>query len=52
VTDRKALAKAIAALEDRDVLLVTRLDRLPLDLLNILDTISKAAAKLKSLADP
>jgi DNA invertase Pin-like site-specific DNA recombinase len=28
VTDRKALAKAIAALEDGDVLLVTRPDRL------------------------
>ena len=27
VTDRKALAKAIAALGPRDVLLVTRLDR-------------------------
>jgi DNA invertase Pin-like site-specific DNA recombinase len=54
VTDRKALAKAIAALGAGDVLLVTRLDRLARstrDLLNILDTISKAGAKFKSLAD-
>ena len=38
VTDRKALAKAIAALQAGDVLLVTRLDRLARstrDLLNI-----------------
>jgi DNA invertase Pin-like site-specific DNA recombinase len=54
VTDRKALRKAIAALQSGDVLLVTRLDRLARstrDLLNILDTISKAGAKFKSLAD-
>src|SRR6266481_5649693 len=54
VIDRKALAKAIAALGAGDVLLVTRLDRLARstrDLLNILDTISKAGAKFKSLAD-
>jgi DNA invertase Pin-like site-specific DNA recombinase len=54
ITDRKALAKAIAALQSGDVLLVTRLDRLARstrDLLNILDTISKAGAKFKSLAD-
>jgi DNA invertase Pin-like site-specific DNA recombinase len=54
ITDRKALAKAIAALGDGDVLLVTRLDRLARstrDLLNILDTVSKAGAKFKSLAD-
>lgn len=54
VTDRKALAKAIAALGPGDVLLVTRLDRLARstrDLLNALDTISKAGAKFKSLAD-
>jgi DNA invertase Pin-like site-specific DNA recombinase len=40
ITDRKALAKAIAALQTGDVLLVTRLDRLARstrDLLNILD---------------
>jgi DNA invertase Pin-like site-specific DNA recombinase len=54
ITDRKALAKAIAALGPGDVLFVTRLDRLARstrDLLNALDTISKAGAKFKSLAD-
>ena len=54
VTDRKALAKAIAALGSGDVLLVTRLDRLARstrDLLNVLDNVSKAGAKFKSLAD-
>jgi DNA invertase Pin-like site-specific DNA recombinase len=54
VIDRKALAHAIKALETGDVLLVTRLDRLARstrDLLNILDQISKAGAKFKSLAD-
>jgi DNA invertase Pin-like site-specific DNA recombinase len=54
VTERKALTKAISALGPGDVLLVTRLDRLARstrDLLNILDTISKAGAKFKSLAD-
>ena len=54
VTDRQQLGKAIAALGNGDVLLVTRLDRLARstrDLLNILDTISKAGAKFKSLAD-
>src|SRR5262252_5041789 len=55
VTDRPALAKAIAALSAGDVLLVTRLDRLARstrDLLNILDAIGKAGAGFKSLADP
>ena len=54
VTDRKALAKAMAALGPGDVLLVTRLDRLARsthDLLNVLDSVSKAGAKFKSLAD-
>jgi DNA invertase Pin-like site-specific DNA recombinase len=54
VTDRKAVARAIAVLGAGDVLLVTRLDRLARstrDLLNILDTISKAGAKFRSLAD-
>src|SRR5262245_18378033 len=54
VSDRKALGKALPALQTGDVLLVTRLDRLARstrDLLNILDTISKAGAKFKSLAD-
>jgi DNA invertase Pin-like site-specific DNA recombinase len=54
ITDRKALAKAIAALSVSDILLVTRLDRLARstrDLLNVLDTVSKAGAKFRSLAD-
>jgi len=54
VSDRKALAKAIAALGSGDVLLVTRLDRLARstrDLLNVLDSVSKAGGKFKSLAD-
>src|SRR5262245_16905431 len=54
VTDRKALTKALQELQTGDVLLVTRLDRLARstrDLLNILDRISKAGAKFRSLAD-
>jgi DNA invertase Pin-like site-specific DNA recombinase len=54
VTDRKALAKAIAALGVGDVLLVTRLDRLARstrDLLNVLDAVGKAGAGFRSLAD-
>lgn len=54
VTDRKALGKALATLAPGDMLLVTRLDRLARstrDLLNILDTVSKAGAKFRSLAD-
>jgi DNA invertase Pin-like site-specific DNA recombinase len=54
VTDRKALAKAIAALGTGDLLLVTRLDRLARstrDLLNVLDTIAKAGAGFRSIAD-
>src|SRR5271169_4004203 len=54
VTDRKALAKAIAALGPGDVLLVTRLDRLARstrDLLNVLDTVAKAGAGFRSLSD-
>jgi DNA invertase Pin-like site-specific DNA recombinase len=53
-TDRKALGKALAALEPGDLLLVTRLDRLArstMDLLNTLDTIAKAEAGFRSLAD-
>jgi DNA invertase Pin-like site-specific DNA recombinase len=53
-TDRKQLARAIDALGVGDVLLVTRLDRLARstrDLLNILDTVTKARAKFRSLAD-
>ena len=54
VSDRKALAKAIAALGPGDVLLVTRLDRLARstrDLLNVLDAVGTAAAGFRSLAD-
>ena len=54
VTERKALARAIAALGVGDVLLVTRLDRLARstrDLLNTLDGIAKAGAGFRSLAD-
>jgi DNA invertase Pin-like site-specific DNA recombinase len=54
VTDRKALARAVAALGSGDVLLVTRLDRLARstrDLLNVLDGLAKAGAGFRSLAD-
>ena len=54
VTDRKALTRAIAALDAGDVLLVTRLDRLARstrDLLNVLDAVAKAGAGFRSLAD-
>ena len=54
VTDRKALAKAIAALGAGDVLLVARLDRLARstrDLLKVLDAVGKAGAGFRSLAD-
>jgi DNA invertase Pin-like site-specific DNA recombinase len=54
VSDRKALARAIASLGAGDVLLVTRLDRLARstrDLLNVLDAVGKAGAWFKSLAD-
>jgi DNA invertase Pin-like site-specific DNA recombinase len=49
------LAKAIAALREGDLLLVTRLDRLarsPRDLLNVLDAVAKRGAGFKSLGDP
>ena len=51
---RRALAKVLAALAEGDTLIVTRLDRLARstrDLLNTLDTITKAGAGFKSLAD-
>jgi DNA invertase Pin-like site-specific DNA recombinase len=54
VTDRKALARAIAALSSGDTLIVTRLDRLARstrDLLNTLDAIGKAGATFRSLSD-
>src|SRR5437660_7128247 len=53
-SDRPELAKVIRRLEPGDVLMVTRLDRLARstrDLLNILDTVAKAGAGFKSLAD-
>jgi DNA invertase Pin-like site-specific DNA recombinase len=53
-SDRPELAKLIRRLGEGDVLMVTRLDRLARstrDLLNILDTIAKAGAGFKSLAD-
>jgi DNA invertase Pin-like site-specific DNA recombinase len=55
VTDRKALAKAIAALGSGDVLLVSRLDRLARstrDLLNVLASVSDKGAGFRSIADP
>src|SRR5215510_6421150 len=54
VTDRKALAKALAALQTGDILLVTRLDRLARstrDLLNTLAQIGDRGAAFRSLAD-
>jgi DNA invertase Pin-like site-specific DNA recombinase len=54
-TDRRELAKAIAALGPRDVLLVTRLDRLARstrDLLNVMATISEKGAGFRNIADP
>ena len=53
-TDRAQLAKALAALEANDVLMVTRLDRLARstrDLLNTLGTITERNAGFKSLGD-
>jgi DNA invertase Pin-like site-specific DNA recombinase len=53
-TDRPALAKALAALDAGDILLVTRLDRLArstLDLLNVLAAISERQAGFRSLSD-
>jgi DNA invertase Pin-like site-specific DNA recombinase len=53
-TDRAELAKLLKRLDDGDVLMVTRLDRLARstrDLLNILDTVAKAGAGFKSLGD-
>jgi DNA invertase Pin-like site-specific DNA recombinase len=53
-SDRPALHRLLNRLEPGDVVLVTRLDRLARstrDLLNILDTIGKAGAGFKSLAD-
>lgn len=55
VTDRRALAKAVAALAEGDVLLVTKLDRLARstrDLLNTLAAIGDKGAGFRSLGDP
>jgi DNA invertase Pin-like site-specific DNA recombinase len=52
-TNRPAFARAIAALDAGDVLLVTRLDRLArstLDLLNTLESLSKRKAGFRSLS--
>lgn len=53
-SDRAQLRRALAALGKGDVLLVTRLDRLARstrDLLNTLDSLAKAGAGFRSLAD-
>ncbi len=53
-SDRPQLAKAISALDEGDVLLVTRLDRLARstrDLLNVVHAIGERGAAFKSLAD-
>ncbi len=53
-TDRAQLRKALAGLEDGDVLMVTRLDRLARstrDLLNTLGTITDRKAGFRSLGD-
>jgi DNA invertase Pin-like site-specific DNA recombinase len=54
ITDRPALAKAIAALGNGDTLVVCKLDRLARstrDLLNTLDAIGKVGATFRSLGD-
>jgi DNA invertase Pin-like site-specific DNA recombinase len=54
VTERKALAKAIAACGPGDTLIVTKLDRLARstrDLLNTLDALARAGVGFRSLAD-
>src|SRR5262249_6316741 len=53
-TDRPELAKLVRSLQPGDIVVVTRLDRLARstrDLLNGLDSVTKAGAAFKSLAD-
>jgi DNA invertase Pin-like site-specific DNA recombinase len=53
-SDRAELRRLMAALEEGDMVLITRLDRLARstrDLLNILDAITKRGASFRSLAD-
>jgi DNA invertase Pin-like site-specific DNA recombinase len=53
-TDRAALSKVMARLDQGDVLVVTRLDRLARstrDLLNTLDAVTRKGAGFRSLAD-
>jgi DNA invertase Pin-like site-specific DNA recombinase len=53
-SDRKELARAVAALDPGDVLMVTRLDRLArstLDLLHTLKAVADKGAGFRSLAD-
>ena len=55
VTDRRVLARAVAALAEGDVLLVAKLDRLARstrDLLNTLAAIGDRGAGFRSLSDP
>jgi DNA invertase Pin-like site-specific DNA recombinase len=52
---QKMLARAMAALEPGDILLVTRLDRLARstrDLLNVLAAVAERGAGFRSLGDP
>ena len=54
ITDRPALAKAISALGNGDVLVVCKLDRLvrsTRNLLNTLAAVGEAGASFKSLGD-
>ena len=53
-TDRAMLARAVKALQPDDVLIVTRLDRLARstrDLLNTIESVRKAGAGFRSIAD-
>jgi DNA invertase Pin-like site-specific DNA recombinase len=55
ISERPQLAKLLNQIDEGDVLIVTRLDRLARstrDLLNILDLLAKAGAQFRSLGDP